>query len=100
MGKAVRIAGGDFRGTVVQGAEQARALDHFFQGAHHRAGRLLLLQLREVDLASGVIQNQDQVVEAAALEPAARTGDSLSGPRGCRGQNMCEFERKDDVLTT
>ena len=56
--------------VAVQGAEQLLAPDHLPQRRHHRGRRFFLHQLRIVDLAAGIIQDDDQVAPAFILKPA------------------------------
>src|SRR5207244_780130 len=62
---------------AVQGAEQALALDHRAQRCHHRCRRFFLHQLRVVDLAGGVVQDDDQVIPTLILKP------TVTGTRRC-----------------
>src|SRR5207244_1582454 len=56
--------------VAIQGAKYPLALDDFFQSRHHRDRRFFFHQLRVIDLAAGIIQNDDQVIPALILEPA------------------------------
>src|SRR5438045_5498000 len=56
--------------VAVQGAEYAFALDYFLQSCHHGQRRFLFHQLRVIDLAAGIVQNDNQVIPALILEPA------------------------------
>src|SRR4051794_11060132 len=56
--------------VAVQRAEQAFLLDHFPKRSHDRPRRFLFDQLGVVDLARGVIQNDDHVIPAVVLQPA------------------------------
>jgi len=58
---------------AVQGAEHAFPLDHFPQPAQHRGAGFFFHQLRVVDLAPGIVQNQQQVLPALILKPAVLT---------------------------
>ena len=51
-------------------AEPAFALDYFPQRRQHRPVHIFFQQLRVVDLARGIIQNDDQVVPTLVLKPA------------------------------
>jgi hypothetical protein len=56
--------------VAIQGAEHAFALDYFLQSCHHGQHRFFFHQLRVIDLAAGIIQNDNQVLPALILEPA------------------------------
>src|ERR1700730_5498103 len=56
--------------VAIQGAKYPLPLDHFFQARHHRDRRFLFYQLGVVDLAAGIVQDDDQVRPALILEPA------------------------------
>src|SRR6266536_1745379 len=56
--------------VAVQGAEHAFALDYFLQSCHHGQRRFFFHQLRVIDLAAGIVQNDNQVIPALILEPA------------------------------
>jgi hypothetical protein len=58
---------------TVERTEQPFVLDHFTQTCHHGPHRFFLYQLRVVDLASGIVQDHDQVIPAVVIEPAMLT---------------------------
>ena len=53
---------------AVQGTENALALDDFLQSHHHRERRFFLDELRVIDLAGGIVQDDDQVIPTFVLE--------------------------------
>src|ERR1035438_4186535 len=72
----------------IERTEQPLLFNHRTQPGHYSGGRLLLGQLRVVDLAGGVVQDHDQVVPTLILKPRviaavdvqhhARQGTSLT----------------------
>src|SRR5882672_49848 len=56
--------------VAIQGAKYPLLLNHFFQSRHHRDRRFFFHQLGVVDLAAGIVQDDDQVMPALILEPA------------------------------
>src|SRR5215469_9688480 len=56
--------------VTVQGAKQTLSFDHCPQPHPHRRRRFFLHQLCVIDLAPGIIQNDDPVIPALILEPA------------------------------
>ena len=67
---------------AVQARRAPLVLDHFFQPRQHRRCRFLFHQLRIVNLAVGVVQNDQQVVPALVLKPAMFA---------CRNNAVCPY---------
>ena len=55
--------------VTIERTKQSLLLDHLTQPLHHRPGRFLLHQLRIVDFAGRVIQNDNQVAPTVIAEP-------------------------------
>src|SRR5882762_9866785 len=56
--------------VAIQGAKYPLLLNHCLQSRHHRDRRFFFHQLGVVDLAAGIVQDDDQVIPALILEPA------------------------------
>src|SRR5258705_13852151 len=56
--------------VAIQGTKYPLLLDQFLQSRHHRDRRFFFHQLGVVDLAAGIVQDDDQVMPALILKPA------------------------------